>query len=96
MENLKKFLEESKISLLPTHINDVLNTILKSRMPLSWKPGDDIYNARYFDGKVLNALKANGIDLRGKDLTILNGKGKKIKKIKSEAIWPIPFFTCLF
>jgi hypothetical protein len=84
-ENLKKFLEESKISLLPTHINDVLNTILKSRMPLSWKPGDDIYNARYFDGKVLNALKANGIDLRGKDLTILNGKGKKIKKINFEA-----------
>jgi len=84
-ENLKTFLEESKISLLPTYINDILNTVLKSRMPLSWKPGDDIYNARYFDEKVLNALKSNGIDLRSSDLAILTGKGGDITEIDFEA-----------
>jgi len=62
-ENLKLLLEDSKISLLPNNINNILNTILKSQMPSSWEIGDNAYNARYFNQKTLDILKANGIVL---------------------------------
>ena len=84
-ENLITLFEESKISLLPKNINNILNTILKSQMASTWKIGDDPYNARYFNDKVLNILETNGIDLRLSDLTILKGMGDAITEIDFEA-----------
>jgi len=84
-ENLKTLLGESKISLLPKNINNILNTLLKSQMPSNWKMGDNIYEARYFNQKILDILKTNGIDLRPSDLTILSGENGGITEIDFEA-----------
>ena len=84
-ENLKLLLEDSKISLLPNNINNILNTVLKSQMPSSWKIGDNAYDARYFNQKILDILKSNGVDLRSSDLIKLNGGGNIIAEINFEA-----------
>ena len=78
-ENLITLFEQSKISLLPKNINDILNTMLQSQMDPSWRIGDDPYKARYFNDNVLKVLKTNGIDLRSTDLAKLSGTGKAIK-----------------
>jgi len=84
-ENLITLFEESRISLLPKNINNILNTIFKNQMGSNWKIGDDPYNARYFNKNILEVLKANNIDLRPSDLTKLSGEGNTIKKIDFEA-----------
>ena len=82
---LEALLGESKISLLPKNINNILNTLLKSQMPSDWNIGEDIYKARYFNEKVLDILKINGIDLRPSDLTTLNSSGNAVPEIDFES-----------
>ena len=79
-DNLKLLLQESKISIIPRSINNILNKILKDKMPTNWQIGDDVYNARYFNKEVRNYLINNGIDLRPTDKVNLIGDSKKISE----------------
>ena len=81
---LNSLLSESKLSIIPRHINDLLNNVLKNRMPSSWKIGDNVYDARYFNDKVSTYLKETGIDLRPSDLIKFEGNSKDLPKINFE------------
>jgi hypothetical protein len=80
-EDLKALLSESKVSIIPRNINNILNKILKDKMPSAWKVGDNIYSARYFNPKIVAYLIKEGIDLRLSDLTKLIGNTSAITEI---------------
>ena len=78
---LEELLGEAKISVIPRHVNSILNKILKDKMPSDWTVGDDIYKARYFNNKVLEYLRNEGIVLTSSDLVKLTGNKGLIKAV---------------